>query len=394
MFAAKHYRDRDDIDHIDASKIDNLLSALSSRVPLLNDGTINLGPVAIADSSDDDRLTFDEVAAVCAAKPGQMEAMRPMGSRKAKDGEMVMQKHLSYSPILDLEVIVDRSRLELFVRTHSECLFGDALQISSMMGYTIQEHSISETCAVLTTLLNSGMGYVASKTHKLMGLLPLNRSMVVLNSSSSEAKFYISEVLLELPKTLIKRSKDMHRIFRNKVKKTLSLRLNSDIDTAISLLREHHGEDCWVGTELEKAWRLMAAATPPMFMVSEWWYGDSMIAADFCHPICGGRSVYVATRFFIRDSEVRHIQPGFLLALAECQVLKKSGCLVWDLGGVNMCPLMRYKYDLAGTPVERPEAMYVLSEAWAHGPAPGIMGLRNGTLIEDMSANDLLGVAL
>ena len=44
----------------------------------------------------------------------------------------------------------------------------------------------------------------------------------------------------------------MKRIFRNKIKKQLSFRLNFDVSHAISLLREHHGVECWVGQELEQ----------------------------------------------------------------------------------------------------------------------------------------------
>ena len=44
----------------------------------------------------------------------------------------------------------------------------------------------------------------------------------------------------------------MKRIFRNKIKKKLSFRVNFDVRGAISLLREHHGIECWVGQELEQ----------------------------------------------------------------------------------------------------------------------------------------------
>ena len=58
--------------------------------------------------------------------------------------------------------------------------------------------------------------------------------------------------LNDLPTPLKKRIKDMKRIFRNKIKKQLSFRLNFDISHAVSLLREHHGVECWVGQELEQ----------------------------------------------------------------------------------------------------------------------------------------------
>ena len=36
------------------------------------------------------------------------------------------------------------------------------------------------------------------------------------------------------------------------------------------------------------------------------------------------------------------MMPGFLLALVEIKILKDLGCHLWDLGGVNSCPLMRW----------------------------------------------------
>ena len=76
-----------------------------------------------------------------------------------------------------------------------------------------------------------------------------------------------------------------------------------------------------------------------------------------------GTCIYIATRFYNRGEDVRQVQPGFLLALLECKVLQDAGCMVWDLGGVNLCPLMRYKWDLTGDPIERMVAMHVLQRA-------------------------------
>lgn len=128
-----------------------------------------------------------------------------------------------------------------------------------------------------------------------------------------------------------------------------------------------------------QVWLLMAATSPPQLMVFELYYGDTLVAADFAHPICGGRSVYVATRFSARghsktsslsletqdetsnlpdESEIRTMQPGFILALVECRWLQERGCEMWDLGGYNLSPLMQYKLDLAGQPQSRPFALH------------------------------------
>lgn len=54
----------------------------------------------------------------------------------------------------------------------------------------------------------------------------------------------------------------MKRIFRNKIKKKLSFRLNFDISHAVSMLREHHGVECWVGQELEQVRLLIGNFRP------------------------------------------------------------------------------------------------------------------------------------
>jgi len=52
-----------------------------------------------------------------------------------------------------------------------------------------------------------------------------------------------------LPSATSKRLKDMPRIFRNKIKKPLSFRINScSLSLAVQKLRGHHGNgECWVG---------------------------------------------------------------------------------------------------------------------------------------------------
>ena len=120
----------------------------------------------------------------------------------------------------------------------------------------------------------------------------------------------------------------------------------------------------------------MAATSPPQLMVFELYYGDTLVAADFAHPSCGGTGVYVATRFSARGHSttssglesatlseedahaIRTMQPGFILALIECRWLQERGCQLWDLGGYNLSPLMQYKLDLAGPPQQRPHALH------------------------------------
>ena len=216
-------------------------------------------------------------------------------------------------------------------------------------------------------------------------------------SSDTTAADTNTESWFHMPVQLAKRLHEMPRIFRMKVHKQLSLRLNTNIPLAISKLREHHGDDCWIGSQLEAVWYCMAATTPPKLLIFELYYGEELIAADFGHPMNNGYSVYIATRFFDRSSlEIRTIMPGFVLALAECKVLQCLGCELWDLGGVNLCPLMRYKLDLTGAPVERPVAMYEhlklhrKATTLPHGSI-GMSSLTAGVLVESITLNDLLG---
>jgi hypothetical protein len=71
---------------------------------------------------------------------------------------------------------------------------------------------------------------------------------LMMQTQGGDSKRYLED----LPLQLRKRIKDMKRIFRNKIKKKLSFRLNFNVRQAVSLLREHHGVECWVGQELEQ----------------------------------------------------------------------------------------------------------------------------------------------
>jgi hypothetical protein len=155
----------------------------------------------------------------------------------------------------------------------------------------------------------------------------------------------------------------------------------------------------------------MAATSPPQLMVFELYYGNSLVAADFAHPVRGGKSVYVATRFSARghsktssaavsnsddpndELSIRTMQPGFILALLECQWLQDRGCRMWDLGGYNLSPLMQYKLDLAGTPQTRPYALYEFRRKCIDkltDACPNRMDARDVTLFSDVRSGDVL----
>jgi hypothetical protein len=368
-----------------------------------------------AEASDSSAIVFSAqlAHAVLALKPSQLESTVTSSVQYWHNGKV---DHLPVIPTEHLQhpVVLARCALQL-----SETLFSDAVQLQSMLGYTMQVDRVIESAAHICALLNAGFAYVASESGKLLGLLPSRRSMLILNRCSEEnivcSAGNISanrtsqpeEWHMNIPVQLRKRAKDMHRVFRNNVKQTLSLRLNTDLDLAVQRLSDHHAQDCWVGPALQEVWRHMCATAPMQMLIFELWYGDTMIAADYAHPV-NRNGVYVATRFFDRSEEYKRLAPGFLLALVETKYLRDLGCKIWDLGTANMCPLMRYKLDLTGEPLSRPQALHELALAahdnasvatgtgdgsdgdFAGKGACGLSVLTAGVLIHNISIQDIL----
>eukprot|EP01032_Pedospumella_encystans_P020416 gene20416-23189_t len=273
---------------------------------------------------------------------------------------------IDVTPMLPLECIANPFRLHSCMQQLSETLVMDAISIGSVMGYTLNDNNVAESAAIIASLMEVGIAYVTSESGKLMGLLPMERSLLVLhypaNSDQEMSSRQTNNVWVDtsaatqsttnatavtpgstgtnvpfvIPSALRKRSKDMLRVFRNNVKQPLLLRLNTNFELAIQKLHEHHGSDCWVGLALQKVWKCMMQTSPPQLLIFELWYGEEMIAADFAHPVCNGRSVYVATRFNDRSAQYRNLMPGFMLALVVTKYLQEHGCCVWDLGTVNL----------------------------------------------------------
>lgn len=212
-----------------------------------------------------------------------------------------------------------------------------------------------------------------------MVLLNTERSMMQLVNENGS--------FTTLPTKILKRCKDLKRSLRNhsnSSKLRISLRLNTNFDLALEKLRAHHGDDCWVGPSLEKVWRLMIETKPLKLMIFELWVGDNLVAADFGHPAMSGKTFYVATRFFDRSIlSSKQIQPGFLLAFAECKVLRDHGCMYWDLGGVDLNPRMRYKLEVAGEPKQRPIALELLFRARQCSYTSKVLDLTSNTCLVD-----------
>lgn len=180
---------------------------------------------------------------------------------------------------------------------------------------------------------------------------------------------------------LQKRKKDIQRVFRTKIKQRLSFEINTDVDYAIQQLCEYHKENCWITPELIIVWKELIKQKK--FFIFELWYHDNnnsnnnpsngdnnleinsrgtLLAADFCHVSLNGNGCYVATRFHNHHEEYKTFQSGYILSILSCQYFQLHNFKVWDLGGVDFCPLMRYKYDLVEKSVHRSESVYYLNQ--------------------------------
>jgi hypothetical protein len=129
----------------------------------------------------------------------------------------------------------------------SQSLLGDVINLQSIMGFSIDTSSddtVAHSASIISTLLDSGLAYVTSDSGKLMGLFPALRSVLSLCSWDPLSQPPIEAGTKQLPVGLQKRLRDMPRIFRNKVKRTLSFRINSNLDLAIrkvgSSSHHHH----------------------------------------------------------------------------------------------------------------------------------------------------------
>jgi hypothetical protein len=118
----------------------------------------------------------------------------------------------------------------------SQSLLGDVVNLQSLMGFSINTSSddnVAHSASIISTLLDAGLAYVTSDSGKLMGLFPSLRSVMSLCSWDPISQPSIGAGTNRLPVGLQKRLRDMPRIFRNKVKRMLSFRINSDLDLAI-----------------------------------------------------------------------------------------------------------------------------------------------------------------
>ena len=342
--------------------------------------------------------------AISALRPQGMELL--MGGSSDFDVNTAPQK-VVFMPVIPLHIFSGNNtntqkNLDILASYYSESLVMDAMNLGNVLGTKISTSDPQTGSYYIQQLLYSGFAYVIGNDGKLLPLLNMNRSVLYIGNGifpwmKMKPGNNKKDTNISVPPVhpLIKRMKETSRILRNKMPLNSYFRLtvNTSIPLAISKLREHHGDDCWIGDECASVWTYMATLDPPQFLVFEQWFNDIMVAADFGHPTANGRSIYIATRFFDRDPPYRLMAPGFILALAECCLLKKYGCYLWDLGGFDSCPLMQYKKSLTGNPLSRPVALQEFRRArddMSSLPPSRLCELTAGVLIDRLSIEDMM----
>jgi len=292
-------------------------------------------------------------------------------------GDDTTSAKIAFWPVLPVEKIVCKGGVSDMISKFTETLTGEVLMVGSLLNFKLGA-DLEKNIAVVEGILHAGLGYVASMEGSMVALHGPHRAALSLqNNTVAHSK-------------LFSRSKDVIRMLK-KVQKSeqkdgkLSLRINTDFDTAIKKLRQHHKQS-WVLPDLEKTWKIMFDRQ--QLIIVELWCGEELIAADIGHPVEGG-SFYVATRFF--DEGYKRYQPGFLLALVENRILKDVfGVQMWDLGSTDSNPAMAYKATVADI-MARSEHLQTFRHLQAKnkGVVPTIS---KGVIIPNITVNHLLRV--
>ena len=187
------------------------------------------------ESDQPDRLSTDTALIVQGLRPQPFEVMLSSSSSLMFDRRL-LPLELLYMPVLPLSHLSSATLMTDAVLMMSQSLLGDVVNLQSLMGFSIDTSSddtLAHSASIISTLLDAGLAYVTSDSGKLMGLFPALRSVMSLCSWDPISQPPIGAGTNRLPVGLQKRLRDMPRIFRNKVKRMLSFRINSDLDLAI-----------------------------------------------------------------------------------------------------------------------------------------------------------------
>ncbi|CAK0862965.1 unnamed protein product [Prorocentrum cordatum] len=277
------------------------------------------------------------------------EMMRGVMESMGSSGSKVVRRSDTIEGISAINPDSAFEEVDAKVSRWDESFVDEAITFGSPM-HSFEVHG-AEPCvetvmAAIQNILSLGLAYVTqgandAPTSKLIALMGRDRATLPL----SEYDEFLQD------RRRRDRLKDVCRVVRAVRKKgqRLALTVNTDFEGTLKALKEHHGDDNWVGASLEAVWRKMAEQGRA-FAFELWLHGADgaaprLIAADFGHPHTHGLAYYVTTRFF--DREFRTIQPGFILAFAEAECMRRAGVELWDLGGADKSPMMSYKPQVA-----------------------------------------------
>jgi len=171
---------------------------------------------------------MDTALMVQGLRPQPVEVMISSSHSTLLDGRV--SSGLLYMPVLPVSYLTSPTLMAEVVQKMSQSLLGDVVNLNSLLGFSIDSSSddaIAHSASIISALLEAGLAYVTSDSGKLMALFPAMRSVLSLCRDPD------STLENRMPIGLRKRLKDMPRIFRNKVKRRLSFRINSDLDLAI-----------------------------------------------------------------------------------------------------------------------------------------------------------------
>ncbi len=295
---------------------------------------------------------------------------------------------VAFFPILLLESIQNPSASRFLRNCYTETLAGNGvLMIGSLLGHRTSANSPKSNAEIIHGIVSSGFGYAGAGSG----------GPIVALHGHRRACIFLQEEEKIIHDALLARRKDCCRQLRKMARECplnrLQFRANfGEISNACKLLREHHRDSNWADLNIEAAWNVLKEEKKfcvlELHLIEEGEEGrekkSMLIAADFCHLICGG-SVYVATRFSDRKSK---LSPGFFLALLSCKILKNLKYSVWDLGQTDSNPMMNYKASVAKI-MERPIHWQRFCELDFFSLPPAIA---NGVLVERVTESDLLEV--
>ena len=173
-------------------ELDDFIALFESKLPAVDD----FDKVTTEEQGSIDefftKLNLSDIKMLESLKPSQLDSL----INSHIESDMSNSDCLCFLPCLSLQDIVNPKALSRAVASLAENTYNDAITLGTtgevgIGGYTMTSENRTVTCAIISSLLNAGMAYVATKeTAKLMGHLPMWRSTLSLQPTG------IREVLM------------------------------------------------------------------------------------------------------------------------------------------------------------------------------------------------------